>query len=240
MNAKYARHLSVLGEEGQKKLSNATVYISRVGGVGGTAANYLARSGVGRLLLAHGGTLDAEYLNRWHLAHESDVGRPCVDVFKEEIARINSSVEVEVLGEHAKSIDDIKAFANEADVIIDAAPMFEERYNNNMLSQMLNIPMISGSMYAQEGYVMSFVPGETPCLSCLYPEKPEFWVDRHVFPALGTGPGIIGCLLANEAISYIAKGELQLKGKMLHYDLTDMDFNKLKIEKDHQCKVCSA
>jgi len=240
MNAKYARHLSVLGEEGQEKLSNATVYISRVGGVGGTAANYLARSGVGKLLLAHGGTLDAQYMNRWHLAHEADIDRRCVDVFKEEIARINSEVEVEVLGENANSIEDIKAFAQQADVIIDAAPMFEERYNNNLLSQMLNIPMISGSMYAQEGYVMSFVPGDTPCLSCLYPEKPEFWENGHVFPVLGTGPGIIGCLLANEAISYIAKNELQLKGKMLHYDLTDMDFTKLKIEKDSQCKVCSA
>ena len=237
---KYARHLPVLGKEGQERLSNSTVYISRVGGVGGTAANYLARTGVGRLLLAHGGTLDAEYLNRWHLAHEADIDRPCVEVFKEEISRINSSVEVEVLGEHANSIDELKAFAQTADLIIDAAPMFEERYNNNLLSQILNIPMISGSMYAQEGYAMSFVPGQTACLSCIFPEKPAFWQNRHVFPALGTGPGIIGCLLANEAISYLATDELKLKGKMLHYDLTEMDFYKLNLEKDHNCMICSA
>ena len=239
MKGRYTRHQPVVGEQGQQKLKDATVYISRVGGVGGTAANYLARTGVGKLLLAHGGNFDDEYLNRWQLAEESDVDRPCADVLRDALARVNSEIEVEILAENASDMEVLREFAGSADVVIDAAPMFEERYNNNLLAQELGVPMISGSMYAQEGYAMSFQAGKSGCLACLYPEKPDFWKNRHVFPALGTGPGIIGCLLADEAISYICHGRLNLLGQMMHYDLTEMDFHKLTLEKNPNCKVCS-
>ncbi|MEQ1843640.1 MAG: ThiF family adenylyltransferase, partial [Verrucomicrobiales bacterium] len=53
-----------VGEEGQRKLKGASVFISRVGGLGGVVAYELAAAGVGRLILAHAGNVQASDLNR--------------------------------------------------------------------------------------------------------------------------------------------------------------------------------
>ncbi len=224
---RYVRQIPIMGVEGINKLKGAKVFVGRCGGVGGTVVNYLIRSGVGKLICAHGGRIVPEYLNRMQLAYETDLGKLCVEAFRDKTDKINSAAEITYIDKNITEIDNIDELLQDVDLVVDAHPLFEERYALNDVALRLGVPMVSGAMYGDEGYVFTVLPGKTPCLRCLYPERPKFWTNIKVFPALGMGPGIIGCTMAREAIEIILHGTSPLSGKMLHFDLTDMDFTVL-------------
>lgn len=237
--ARYERQIRIdgFGLEGQERLKNATVMVSRVGGVGGTAAMNLARAGVGKLIIVHGGEIVPEYLNRMQLAFPKDVGRPCTEVFVESLARINPDVETVPVAANV-SEDNVAELVAQADVIVDGAPLFEERYLMNREAVRQNKPLVMGAMYGLEGYVTTIVPGETPCLRCLYPEKPEYWTNIKVFPALGPGPVMVGTMLGMEAIKLITGIGTPLKNRFWYMDLDTADVRRFEIARDPKCPVC--
>jgi molybdopterin-synthase adenylyltransferase len=163
--------LEGFGERSQRKLKGATVLISRAGGLGGTVALELAKAGIGRLILAHGGVVEPENLNRMLLAMRSDLGRQRVDAFRDTLASVNPDVLVEV---EPSNIDDSNAtrLASSADVIVDAAPLFPERYSMNVVASRLALPLVTAAMFGLEGYVSTIRVPNTPCLSCIYPAEP--------------------------------------------------------------------
>ena len=228
---RYVRQIPIMGEEGIQKLKESTVFVGRCGGVGGTVVNYLIRSGVGNLICAHGGKIVPEYLNRMQLAYEGDVGKPCVEAFRDKTEKINPASKIRYIDKNITEINDLDDVLSGVDVVIDAHPLFEERYELNEAALRLNVPMVSGAMYGDEGYVFSIKPRQTACMRCLYPERPKFWTNIKVFPALGMGPGIIGCTMARETIELLLHGKSPLLGRMLHFDLTDMDFSVLEMPK---------
>lgn len=240
--ARYERQMRLFGKKNQIRLKNSTVLISRVGGVGGTVAQYLARAGIGKLILAHGGNIVPEYLNRMQLAYEEDIGKNCTDVFFTKLKQINSSTEIICHNEYLDN-ESADSLAKDVDVIADGAPLFEERFAMNKAAVKHSKPMVSGAMYSLEGYVTTIVPGKTPCLKCIYPKKPDYWTNIKVFPAIGAGgPGIIGCVMAMEIIKLITdkfnvSGSLQ--NKMWHYDMENMTFKKFNIHKRIDCDVCA-
>ncbi|MBJ7539904.1 HesA/MoeB/ThiF family protein [Marinomonas transparens] len=229
MEERYSRQIPIMGKEGIEKLKNSKVFVGRCGGVGGTVVNYLIRAGVGNLICAHGGKIVPEYLNRMQLAYETDVGKSCIDAFRDKTDKINSQAKIHYIDNHITDIDNIEELLSDVDLVVDAHPLFEERYKLNDLALKLDKPMVSGAMYGDEGYVFTVLPHKTACLRCLYPKKPDFWTNIKVFPALGMGPGIIGCSMAREAIELLLKGTSQLSGKTLHFDLADMDFSVLNM-----------
>jgi len=99
---RYAWQLGVtdLGVTGQRRLKQASVLVSRIGGVGGTAALYLAVVGVGRLVLAHAGPVRRDDLNRQVLMSTPELGRPRIEVAAERLAALNPHVVVETVGEN--------------------------------------------------------------------------------------------------------------------------------------------
>lgn len=236
---RYARQLRLgdFGIDAQIKLKSATVFISRVGGVGGAVAAVLARAGIGRLILAHGGKVTPEYLNRWPLAMTDDVGRPCIEAVSERLAEINPAVEV-VRHPHSVTGETISAMAGGAAVIVDAAPLFEERYAMNAEAVRTRTPLVMAAMYATEGYVSSFLPGQTPCMRCLYPESPPYWTDIQSFPALGPGPNLVGSMAAMETIKLITGFGQPLTNTLCFFDLSDTSFRHLRIDRRDDCADC--
>ena len=101
-------------------------------------------------------------------------------------------------------------------------------------------PLVMGAMYGMEGYVSTFVPGETPCLRCLYPEYPEYWTNIKVFPAMGPGPIIVGTMTAMEAIKMLSGFGKPLKGILWSFDLESCHIKKLKIRKRPGCESCAS
>lgn len=225
------------GEAGQQKLKNSTVLISRVGGLGGIVAYQLAAAGIGRLILAHGGNLKPADLNRQLLMTHDWIGKPRVESAARRLRELNPRLEIEAVAENITASNAAR-LVSLADVVVDAAPLFEERYLMNREAVGQGRPMVECAMYELEATITTILPGKTPCLACLCPEKPATW--KRQFPVFGAVSGTVGCLGAMEVIKVLTGLGEPLAGRLLKCDLRTMQFKTVKVRRTPGCPVCGA
>lgn len=236
---RYAWQLSVrdFGEAGQTRLKAATVLVSRIGGVGGSAALQLAAAGVGRLILAHAGNLRLDDLNRQLLMTTDWLGKPRVESAQRRLRELNPQVEIEILAENVSETN-VAELVSRCDLIVAAAPLFAERLLLNREAVRQGKPLIDSAMYELEGRVTTVIPGKTPCLACLYPEPPANW--KRQFPVFSAVSSTAGSLAAMEAIKLLSGIGQPLAGKLLTLDLGDMSFRTFSIDRRADCAVCGS
>lgn len=236
---RYRRQMMLPGfsETGQLKLKNTTALITGVGGLGGTAALYLAVAGVGKLILVRGGDLIRDDLNRQVLMTDDWVGKPRVFKAQATLQALNPDIEIAAICEYV-SADNIDALVQQADIALDCAFDFKERDLLNAACVRWGKPMVEAAMNSMEAYLTTIVPGQTPCLTCLYPEKPDW--DRWGFGVLGAVSGTLACLAALEAIKLITGLGEPLLGQLLTMDLARAEFAKRRPYHDPDCPVCGA
>jgi molybdopterin/thiamine biosynthesis adenylyltransferase len=223
------------GEEGQRKLKAASVLISRVGGLGGVVAYQLAAAGVGKLVLAMGGVVKASDLHR-HLQQSHDrIGEPRLPAVVKRLRELNPRVEIVGIEENASEAN-ADALVAQADVVVDAAPLFEERYALNRAAVQAGKPMVECAMFALEAHITTIIPGRTPCLRCLTPEPPPDW--KRQFPVIGAVSGTVGCLGAMEVIKLLTGIGEPLASTLLTMDLGSMRFRRHRIARRGDCPVC--
>jgi molybdopterin/thiamine biosynthesis adenylyltransferase len=223
------------GERGQERLRSSTALISRVGGLGGPLAFSLAAAGFGRLILAHAGDLRPDDLNRQILMRYDGIGQPRVDSIAATLAAFNPRVAVEAVPENIGDAN-VADLVGRADIVFSAAPLFEERFLMNRECARQGKPMIDCAMFALEGQVIPIVPGETPCLACLYPKDPPHWKRR--FPVMGAVSALAANIGAMEGIKLVAGfGEVNLN-RLIYFDTGAMRFQTIRIRRDPACSVC--
>jgi molybdopterin-synthase adenylyltransferase len=234
---RYRRQIMLpgFGEEAQRKLKSVTALVTGVGGLGGTAALYLAVAGIGKLILVRGGDLRLDDMNRQILMTHDTVGKPRVLKAKETLTNINPDVEVETVFDYitAENVDTLLA---STDITLDCAHNFTERDLLNEACIRWRKPMVEAAMNGMEAYLTTIVPGQTGCLTCLFPEKPEW--DRRGFSVLGAVPGTLACLAALEAIKLITGFARPLLSQLLTMDLGRLEFTKHRAYRDPNCPVC--
>ncbi len=223
------------GETAQRRLKAATVLVSRCGGLGGPAALELAAADVGRLILAHAGLVQEADLNRQILQHHDRIGLPRRDALIATLHGLNPRCTVEVVEEHASDANADRLVAR-AEVVIDAAPLFAERFALNDACVRAGKPMVEAAMYQWEAQVTTVLSGAGPCLRCWCPEAPDWWQRR--FPVLGTVSGTADCIAAAEAVKLITGLGRLLIGRMLRLDLGTGTTRCLKIARNPDCAVC--
>ncbi len=235
---RYRRQMMLAGfsEEHQRRLKNSTALVAGVGGLGGTAAAYLAVAGIGRLVLVHYGNLTLSNMNRQILMKHSWIGRPRVEMALRTINEINPDVEVET---HDKRIsgDNAEELLGGVQIALSARPNFHERRTLSEACVKGGVPMVEAAMNGMQGYLFNVIPGTTPCLSCVYPEDDPQWEELG-FPVLGAVSGLLGCMMAVEAIKILSAYRRALLSKMLIFDSTSMDFGKLELRRNENCPVC--
>lgn len=225
-----------VGEDGQRKLKAATVLISRVGGLGGLVALELAAAGVGRLILAHGGTLKTADLNRQLLQTSDHIGKPRIDSILRRLRELNPTIELE--GHNANITADLaESLVPRADIIVDAAPLFEERFALNAAAMRHAKPMVECAMHALEASVTTFIPGQTGCLRCYVPEIPPSWTRQ--FPVFGAVSGTAACLGAMEVIKLITGIGEPLAGRLLTIDHATARTRQITLPRCPDCACCS-
>lgn len=224
-----------VGEEGQQRLKDATVMVSRCGGLGGVVAYELAAAGVGHLVLAHGGNLKPSDLNRQLLMTHDWIGKPRIASIERRLKDLNPRLRVTAVGGNVSEAN-AGALASEADVVVSAAPLFEERYAMNRAAVQLGKPFVDCAMFDMTGTVFCVKPGETACLRCVVPEKPAWW--KRQFPVFGAVSAIAGAIGAVEALKIITGLGSPLFGEMLHYDMGDARFRKYRIPRIPNCTDC--
>lgn len=223
------------GEEGQERLKGSSVLISRVGGLGGLVAYELAAAGVGRLVLAHAGKVKPSDLNRQLLMTHDWIGKSRVERAGQRLRDLNPRIEIETVPENV-SDDNADRLVAGVDLVVDAAPLFEERYAMNDAAVRHSKPQVECAMYDMETQITSFKPGVTGCLRCLYPEKPPYW--KRQFPVFGAVSGSVACLGATEAIKMLTELGEPLYKRLLCCDLRTMRFRTMRIGADPDCPVC--
>ena len=222
-------------EEGQEKLKGASVLVSRVGGLGSVVAYELAAAGVGKLVLAHAGNVKHSDLNRQLLMTHDWLGKPRVESARRRLLELNPRLEIVAVGENV-SEENAESLVSQADVVVDCAPLFQERFAMNRQAVLQGKPIVECAMYDLEAQITTVIPGQTPCLSCLFPERPPEW--RREFPVFGAVSGTVGCMAAMEAIKVIAGFGEPLTGSLLTFDLRDMQFARRNVLRNPDCAVC--
>lgn len=235
---RYRRQLMLQGFtlEHQERLRNSTALIAGVGGLGGTAALYLAVAGIGKMIFAHYGKLTLSNMNRQVLMRHDCIGTSRVIQGRKTIGDINPDIEVEIYDERTTQ-DNVHRLLAGADIALSARPNFNERRILNEACVSSCIPMVEAAMNGMEGYLFNVIPGETPCLNCLYPVDDPSWEELG-FPVLGAVSGMLGCLMAIEAIKLLTDFGKPLRSQMLIYNTLDMDFRKMRIHKENSCSIC--
>ncbi len=235
---RFERQLTIpgFGPAQQRRLRGATVLVAGVGGVGGAAATYLAATGVGRLLLVHPGALETPDLNRQTLMRPELVGSSRVECAARTLREHYPDVDIEAYPwpiAHPALPD----LVVRADVVVDGRHNFPERYRINQMCVAEEIRLIVAAMNATEGLLLTVQPG-SPCLRCVFREGDPSW-QPHGFPVLGAVAGTVGCLAAMEAVKLITGLGEPVTGRILHFDLLEMEFRALRAHRDPYCPDCS-
>ena len=236
---RYRRQLIIegFGEQAQLKLKRATVGVLGVGGLGSPASMYLAYAGIGSLILVDDQVPEMSNLNRQvlHWLRDVSAGRLKVESAGWKIKQMNEDVQVLERQERVTP-ESIVSVLSDADVILDCTDNFATRYALNDFCVARRRPFVHAGVEGMHGQITTIIPGETPCLRCLFPKAPQ---PKGELPILGAVAGIFGSMQAAEAIKVITGVSRPLKGRMLTADLADNVWEQVELERDPSCPVCS-
>lgn len=122
-NKQFARLRPLIKDQGLDKLASSTVMVFGLGGVGGSAVEALARSGVGTLIIVDYDVVDETNINRQIIATHNTIGQPKVAVMKDRILAINPNCDVIPYQSRYSTETKDQFFTNKVDFVLDAIDM---------------------------------------------------------------------------------------------------------------------
>ena len=238
---RYSRQIILpgIGGKGQEKLLRARVLIVGAGGLGSPVALYLAAAGIGKIGIVDSDAVEINNLQRQILHSMHDVGRPKVESARLRMNSMNPDVEVVPYNLRITS-GNILEVMKEYDFVVDGSDNFPTRYLVNDACVLTKKPLSHGGIFRFDGQATTIIPGESPCLRCLFPEPPPPGLSPGCQEAgiLGAVAGAIGLIQANEVLKYfLGIGEL-LTGKLLVFTALDSSFRQLKVPRHPACPIC--
>jgi sulfur-carrier protein adenylyltransferase/sulfurtransferase len=215
---RYARQILLpeIGLIGQEKLKSAKVLVIGAGGLGCPAIQYLAAAGIGTLGIVDFDVVQLSNLHRQILYNHQDINQNKAEVAANKIAHINPHVNSIV---HALKVtsDNVHSILGDFDLVLDCTDNFAARYVIDKACAELKKPLVYGGIFRFEGQVSVFHYGPHPVgYADVFPENSEAQnaLDCNAAGVLGTLPGIIGTMQAQEAIKIIVGAEEVLAGKI--------------------------
>jgi adenylyltransferase/sulfurtransferase len=210
-----------IGVEGQKKLAAGKVAIVGCGATGACVSGLLARAGVGHLLIIDRDYVEPSNLQRQALFDEADAAEslPKAVAAARKIAAFNSDVCVKAeVADLAP--ENVQALLHEASLILDATDNFETRYLINDFAVKHAKPWIYAAAVAAYAVTMNIIPGETACLSCVFPAPPQGTVETcDTAGILNSAVNLVGSIQATEAIKFLVGARDQLRRTLLSFDV---------------------
>lgn len=239
---RYVRQISLpeVGAKGQIRLSKSRVLCIGVGGLGSPVVGYLAAAGVGTIGIVDFDSVELSNLQRQIIHTEQRVGSPKTESARSFIEKLNSDVKVVPIPATLSEFNAESIFAN-FDLVIDGSDNFSTRYLVNDVCAILEIPLVFGSVLQFEGQVAVFNSSTGPCYRCVFPTPPmpEDSLDCAAAGIIGSVCGVIGTLMATEAIKILLGLPSNLTNQILYYSALGPEFSKVKINKKSNCLICS-
>ncbi len=240
MLSRYARHhaLEQVGIDGQQRIAAGTVLLIGAGGIGCAAAQYLTSSGIGHLKIADFDTVDVTNLGRQVLYKADDIGDRKAEVATRRLRAMHPDIKTSPLVERLHG-DALVEAVESSDLILDGCDNFATRFQVNDACVAAGRRLISGSAIRLEGQLAVFGPdyAATPCYRCLYTEADESMDSCAGNGVLSPVPGVIGTMMAVEALKFFAGIESDISTLHL-YDAATTQFRSLKIKKREECPTC--
>ncbi|MTH64991.1 molybdopterin-synthase adenylyltransferase MoeB [Paracoccus sp. DK608] len=240
---RYARHIILreLGGPGQAALKRARALVVGAGGLGAPVLLYLAAAGVGRITVADDDRVSLSNLQRQVIFATRDEGRPKAQAARDAMLALNPHVAVTAL-ERRIGADDVDLIAAH-DLVIDGTDTFAARQAVNAACTAAGVPLIAGAIAQWEGQLTIWDPArDAPCMACLFPDAPAAGLAPSCAEAgvVGPLPGVLGSMMALEAIKLIAGTGTPLRGQMLIFDGLYGESRSVKIRRRVDCPVCGS
>jgi len=239
---RYARHIMLreIGGVGQKKLKNAKVLVIGAGGLGSPVLLYLAAAGVGTIGVVDDDVVDNSNLQRQVIHRDADIGMP--KVFSAEVAMKAQNPYCNVRPYQRRlSAENAAVLFADYDLVLDGTDNFETRYLVNRTCVALGKPLIAGALTQWEGQISTYDPANgAPCYQCIFPKAPAAGLAPSCAEAgvVGPLPGVIGAMMALEAVKEITDAGDGMRGQMLIYDALYTETRKIKLARRTDCPVC--
>lgn len=234
---RYARHLVLreIGGPGQQRLKAARALIVGAGGLGAPAALYLAAAGVGEIALVDPDVVALSNLQRQVLYATADEGRIKVEAAAEALTRLNANVKI---GQIDEALTEINAAALVAgfDVVLDGTDDFATRFAVNAACVAEAVTLISGAIGRWTGQVGVFAG--RPCYRCLVPDAPPDAETCAAVGVVGALAGVVGSMMALEAVKLIVGAGEALTGRLLIYDGLAAEARTVRLIADPHCAAC--
>lgn len=237
--ARYSRQLILpqVGVAGQQRLQQASVLLIGAGGLGCPAALYLAAAGVGRLGLVDADAVSLSNLHRQILHTTADLGRSKVESAKAKLEALNPTIAV--TAHHARfDAATAQALVPAYDLVVDGSDNAVTRYLVNDACVLLRKPLIYGGVVQFRGQLMTIVPGQSACFRCVFPEPPQGLLDCQNAGVLGATAGVIGTLMAQEALKWLLAIGQPLRDQLLVLDALNAAFRTVPVRRDPACAIC--
>ena len=233
---RYDRHVRLdgFGRDGQDRIRDARVLVVGAGGLGSPVIQYLATAGVGTIGIVDGDRVETTNLQRQVLFSGNDLGLRKPEAARARVRELNPDVNVVPISEWIDE-ENAREVAVGYRLLIDASDNYATRLTVNDAAVDLGVPFVHGAAIRWEGMVAAFDPRVGPCYRCLFPNLPEYEEVCSDVGVLGAVTGVIGSLMAVEAIKHIIGARDRMIDRLITYDARSSRFTSLKIERSDTC-----
>ena len=239
--ARYSRQLILpeIGPAGQARLMSASVLIIGAGGLGSPVSLYLAAAGVGTISIVDDESVALSNLHRQILYRSEEVGWPKSVTAQARLRRLNPEVAVRAI--HGRfTAENAEYLVSSADLVIDGSDNFPTRYLVNDACVLGKKPLVHGGAIGQHGQVLTVLPRHSACFRCVFPEPPASGEIPNCQEAGVMGPavGVIGTLMAHEALKCLLGLGGGLNDRLLVFDGERTAFRNVAVQRAADCAAC--
>jgi len=220
-------------------LGDARVLLIGAGGLGSPAALYLAAAGIGTMGIIDSDSVDLSNLQRQILHRTRDVGRSKVESAR--AALLARHPHLHFVG-HAErfEVENALEIVRGYDLVVDGSDNFRTKFLANDAAVLARRPLVHGGILRWSGQLFVVLPGESACYRCIFeaPPPPGEIPSCEEAGVVGAVAGVVGTLLAVEAIKVLtAKGRV-LANRILTYDALASRLREVEVRRNPRCAVC--
>lgn len=240
---RYARHIILreIGGTGQKKLKSAKVLVVGAGGLGSPALLYLAAAGVGTIGVIDDDTVDGTNLQRQIIHTDDRIGMPKVFSAQAAMQALNPFITIRPYNRRLDA-DTAETLFRDYDLILDGTDNFDTRYLVNRAAVATGKPLIAAAITQWEGQISLYHPAtDAPCYECIFPQRPAPGLAPSCAEAgvIAPLPGILGTMMANEALKEITGAGTGLRGRMILWDALYSETRTMRLKRRAGCACCA-
>ena len=232
----YSRQIMMkeIGEAGQRKLADASVFVVGCGGLGAPVLYYLAAMGIGHLGLCDGDVVTLSNLNRQFLYTMEDLGKPKAAAAQKRLLAFNPRLKITV---YNCFLDEelAQAAVPSYDIAVDCLDNYKDRFILNDACVMAGKPFVHAGIGEFYGQLMTVTPGTGPCLRCLFPHGAQKNEEAKQFGVIGATAGVLGAMQAMEVLKYLLGFPVNNEGLAV-YDGLDMRLESVAVAASLECK----